>query len=168
MHCVCSYYLTLFALSYGKFRPGEPAHEMLMLWVINVPLFLTEAFHVLCQHPWNCVRLTYSLASWVQFQTLYCSWKLCICPSRNADCVLVTVPFLWISDNRSIFFGLIHWWAFNTDQRLANCCLPSRPNLAWRPFCKLSFTWIQPCTSFMLSLAATAELSRCTHMDCKD
>lgn len=31
---------------------------LLLLWVINFLLFLTQGFHVSCQHPWNCGQWT--------------------------------------------------------------------------------------------------------------
>lgn len=35
---------------------------LVLLWVINFPLFLTQRFHISCQHPWNCGQLTDWLA----------------------------------------------------------------------------------------------------------
>lgn len=129
MHCVCSYYLPLVCIVLWEIQ-AERTSTRNADALSNKCSFASDP-GILCLLPTSLklVRLTYSLVSGVQFQTLNCSWKLCIFPSRNTDCVLVIVAFLWISDDRSIFFALTHWWAYNIDQRLANCCLPSRPNL---------------------------------------
>ena len=48
---------------------------LLLPWVINCPWFLTHEFHVFCQHPRNCGRLTPWLASGIKLQTLFSSWE---------------------------------------------------------------------------------------------
>lgn len=50
---------------------------LLLLWMTNSPLSLTQEFCVFCQHPWNYSRIICQLASWAKSQTILDTVEFC-------------------------------------------------------------------------------------------